>query len=185
VRRFSSPCRRTQTLRREVAPVSLKERAPRPRVQLWVKAGKAQCEQMFSAVALIADIAQRSQHVRFVPTPDLPHISGIVPDAATTHLCHSFLTALARIRVSRAMAEVAWLRRSAFHKKQIGRLSNHFPLNSCLSARPKHNHSSDDRLIQYAGQCSRHYPEAFDATGLMIDKPDNIAPRSTHPLRLM
>src|SRR5258706_11406905 len=32
-----------------------------------VKAGKAQCEQMFSAVASIADIAQRSQDVRFVP----------------------------------------------------------------------------------------------------------------------
>jgi len=133
-----------------------------------------------------ADITLRTRYVRFVPsTPDLPHISGIVPDAATTHLCHSFLTAPARISVSRAMAEVAWLRRSAFHKKQIGRLSNHFPLNSCLSARPKHNHSSDDRLIQYAGQGSRHYAEAFDATGLMIDKPDDIAPRSTHPLRLM
>jgi len=49
----------------------------------------------------------------------------------------------------------------------------------------KHDHSSDARLIQYAGQCSRHYAEAFDATGLMIDKPDDIAPRSTHPLRLM
>jgi hypothetical protein len=36
----------------------------------WVKTGKAQCEHMFSAVALIADIAQRSQHVRFVPIGD-------------------------------------------------------------------------------------------------------------------
>src|ERR1700687_6525577 len=35
--------------------------------RFWVKTGKAQCEQMFSAVAPIADIAQRSQHVRFVP----------------------------------------------------------------------------------------------------------------------
>src|SRR5258705_10097395 len=35
-----------------------------------VKAGKAQCEQMFSAVASIADIAQRSQDVRFVPQTD-------------------------------------------------------------------------------------------------------------------
>jgi hypothetical protein len=32
-----------------------------------VKTGKAQCEQMFSASPLRADIAQRSQHVRFVP----------------------------------------------------------------------------------------------------------------------
>ncbi len=37
----------------------------------WVKAGKAQCEQMSSAVASIADIAQRSQHVRFVPIADI------------------------------------------------------------------------------------------------------------------
>jgi hypothetical protein len=37
---------------------------------IWVKTGKAQCEHMFSAVALIADIAQRSQHVRFVPIGD-------------------------------------------------------------------------------------------------------------------
>jgi hypothetical protein len=69
------------------------------------------------------------------------------------------------------------------NRASIQSLSTKFLFN--LSARPKHNHSSDDRLIQYAGQCSRHYAEAFDATGLMIDKPDDIAPRSTHPLRLM
>ena len=34
---------------------------------LWVKTGKAQCEHMFSALPLIADIAQCSRHVRFVP----------------------------------------------------------------------------------------------------------------------
>src|SRR6266436_1334845 len=33
----------------------------------WVKTGKAQCEQMFSALPLRADIAQCSRHVRFVP----------------------------------------------------------------------------------------------------------------------
>jgi hypothetical protein len=32
--------------------------------QLWVKAGKAHCEDMFSALPLRADIAQRSRHVR-------------------------------------------------------------------------------------------------------------------------
>jgi len=32
-----------------------------------VKTGKAQCEQMFSALPLRADIAQCSRHVRFVP----------------------------------------------------------------------------------------------------------------------
>jgi hypothetical protein len=37
----------------------------------WVKTGKAQCEQMFSALPERADIAQRSRHVRFVPFPDL------------------------------------------------------------------------------------------------------------------
>src|SRR4029450_11236477 len=36
----------------------------------WVKSGKAQCEQMFSALAPRADIAQRSRHVRFVPSRD-------------------------------------------------------------------------------------------------------------------
>src|SRR6476619_5010090 len=34
---------------------------------LGVKTGKAQCEQMFSALPLRADIAQQSRHVRFVP----------------------------------------------------------------------------------------------------------------------
>jgi hypothetical protein len=37
---------------------------------LWVKTGKAPCEHMFSALPLRADIAQRSRHVRFVPTSD-------------------------------------------------------------------------------------------------------------------
>jgi hypothetical protein len=41
--------------------------------------------------------------------------------------------------------------------QEVNRTSiNHFPLNSCLS-RPEHNHSSDDRHIQYAGQCSRYW----------------------------
>src|SRR6266481_4323873 len=35
-----------------------------------VKIGKAQCEQMFSALPLRADIAQCSRHVRFVPIED-------------------------------------------------------------------------------------------------------------------
>jgi hypothetical protein len=33
----------------------------------WVKTGKPQREQMFSALLLRADIAQQSRHVRFVP----------------------------------------------------------------------------------------------------------------------
>src|SRR5713101_6917423 len=37
----------------------------------WVKNGKPQCEQMFSALALKADIAQQSRHVRFVPTTEV------------------------------------------------------------------------------------------------------------------
>src|SRR5258707_8668304 len=35
-----------------------------------VKTGKAQCEQMFSALPPRADIAQRNRHVRFVPCVD-------------------------------------------------------------------------------------------------------------------
>jgi hypothetical protein len=38
---------------------------------LWVKTGKAQCEQMFSALPLKADVAQRGRHVRFVPKPEV------------------------------------------------------------------------------------------------------------------
>jgi len=34
---------------------------------LWVQPGKAQCEHMFSALPLRADIAQQTRHVRFVP----------------------------------------------------------------------------------------------------------------------
>src|ERR1700730_8637941 len=34
------------------------------------KTGKAQCEQMFSALPLRADIVQYSRHVRFVPATD-------------------------------------------------------------------------------------------------------------------
>jgi hypothetical protein len=37
---------------------------------VWVKTGKAQCEHMFSALPLRADIAQQTRHVRFVPTRD-------------------------------------------------------------------------------------------------------------------
>jgi hypothetical protein len=36
-------------------------------VRVGVKTGKAQCEYMFSALPLRADIAQQSRHVRFVP----------------------------------------------------------------------------------------------------------------------
>ena len=54
---------------RDLGPIQ-EHGSPLARSPLWVKAGKAQCEQMFSAVALIADIAQRSQHVRFVPIGD-------------------------------------------------------------------------------------------------------------------
>ena len=36
-------------------------------VRCGVKTGKAQCQQMFSALPLRADIAQCSRHVRFVP----------------------------------------------------------------------------------------------------------------------
>jgi hypothetical protein len=37
---------------------------------IWVKSGKSQCEQMFSALPPRADVAQRSRHVRFVPQAD-------------------------------------------------------------------------------------------------------------------
>src|SRR5258706_12454259 len=38
--------------------------------RIRVKTGKAQCEQMFSALPPRADIARRSRHVRFVPSRD-------------------------------------------------------------------------------------------------------------------
>jgi hypothetical protein len=47
------------------------------RCRRWVKTGKAQREQMFSALALKADIAQHRRHVRFVPQPDDPVIEGL------------------------------------------------------------------------------------------------------------
>src|SRR5882672_10025581 len=48
---FNSPCRRSQTLRRDAALVSRpKEQATRPRVLLWVKLRKPQHEHMFSAL---------------------------------------------------------------------------------------------------------------------------------------
>src|SRR6266446_1104659 len=37
--------------------------------KVLIKTGKAQCEQMFSALHLRADIAQCSRHVLFVPEP--------------------------------------------------------------------------------------------------------------------
>jgi hypothetical protein len=39
----------------------------------------------------------------------LPRISGVVPDAATTHLCHSFLTFDAPSRESEAKAKCSEL----------------------------------------------------------------------------
>src|SRR5467141_302745 len=48
---FNSPCRRSQTLRRDAALVSRpKEQATRPRVLLWVKLRRTQYEHMFSAL---------------------------------------------------------------------------------------------------------------------------------------
>src|SRR5258705_5665980 len=43
----------------------------------WVKTGKAQCEHMFSALPLRADIAEQSRHVRFVPLTDMGRPSSI------------------------------------------------------------------------------------------------------------
>jgi hypothetical protein len=98
---------------------------------------------MSSELPLKADIAQRTRHVRKVPTPDLPHISGIIPDAATTHLCHSFLTFDAPSRGERSKSEMsrvifALARTLRFavtlpklnimiSQKANRRLSNHFP----------------------------------------------------------
>src|SRR5258707_7989395 len=45
----------------------------------WVKTGKAQCEQMFSALPLKADITLRTRYVRFVP------ITEVVVHAETGH----------------------------------------------------------------------------------------------------
>jgi hypothetical protein len=54
---FNSPCRRSQTLRRDAAIVSRpKEQGARPRIPLWVKAGKAQCKHMFSALPPKANV---------------------------------------------------------------------------------------------------------------------------------
>src|SRR5882762_10485435 len=69
---FNSPCRRSQTLRRDAALVSRpKEQATRPRVLLWVKLRRTQCEQMSSELPLKADIPQHSRHVSKVPNPEV------------------------------------------------------------------------------------------------------------------
>jgi hypothetical protein len=44
----------------------------------WVKPGKAQCTQMFSALPLEADMAQCSRHVCFVPTPDVSRVAELI-----------------------------------------------------------------------------------------------------------
>ena len=49
----------------------IKFRGRAERCLSWVKTGKAQCEHMTSALPLIADIAQRGRHVRFVPNSDV------------------------------------------------------------------------------------------------------------------
>src|SRR5258705_9864981 len=65
---FNSPCRRSQTLRRDAALVSRpKEQATRPRVLLWVKRRNTRREQMFSALLPEADVAPFGRQVRFVP----------------------------------------------------------------------------------------------------------------------
>src|SRR5258706_3244964 len=46
-----------------------------------VKIGKAQCEQMFSALPLRADIAQHERDVRKVPSPEEIRVSNLVRDA--------------------------------------------------------------------------------------------------------
>src|ERR1700688_4520819 len=46
-------------------------------VRFGVKTGKAQCEHMFSALPLRADIAQQSRHVRFVPEAEVRHHVGL------------------------------------------------------------------------------------------------------------
>src|SRR5712675_2253153 len=51
-------------------PIPGPETFDQARCLSWVKTGKAPCEQMFSALPLRADIAQRSRHVRFVPGKD-------------------------------------------------------------------------------------------------------------------
>ena len=48
----------------------------RGRCLRWVKTGKAQCEQMFSALPSNSDIAQRSRNVRFVPKPEVEPLTG-------------------------------------------------------------------------------------------------------------
>src|SRR6266436_6013977 len=48
-----------------------------------VKTGKAQCEQMFSAVHPTTDIAKILRHVRFVPTFGLMHRSKSVDEPAS------------------------------------------------------------------------------------------------------
>ena len=52
----------------------------------WVKTGKAQCEQIESALPQIADSTRTSRHVREVPTRDIegprgsPQIDPIAPE---------------------------------------------------------------------------------------------------------
>jgi hypothetical protein len=56
-----------------------KEQATRPRVLLWVKLRRTQCEQMSSELPLKADIPQHSRHVSKVPNPEVaPSRAGVV-----------------------------------------------------------------------------------------------------------
>jgi hypothetical protein len=65
---FNSPCRRSQTLRRDAALVSHpKEQATRPRVLKWVISRRFHDVRVISALPSNSDIARCSRHVSKVP----------------------------------------------------------------------------------------------------------------------
>jgi hypothetical protein len=60
-----------QTISKRRRERQMRMLAAMQRCLVWVKTGKAQCEHMFSALPLRADIAQQSRHVRFVPISEV------------------------------------------------------------------------------------------------------------------
>jgi len=59
----------------------------------WVKTGKAQCEHMFSALPLKADITLRTRYVRFVPISEV----GDIIRSARRHARAAMMELLIRV----------------------------------------------------------------------------------------
>jgi hypothetical protein len=79
-------------------------------------------------------------------TPDLPHISGIVLDAATTDRRHSFLASVLPQGRAKQKRNV---------QSYFCSCSN-FAILRYPGKTQHHDFTKSNRFIQYAGQCSRH-----------------------------